>query len=249
MNDVTLNELKILVERAVRPVRATMVRKRRMREELLAHLAATFEEEAARLGDERAALDRAAERFGNPAGLTAELQQSVPRRDRLCSTLEALGLRPGESLMRMALRLAAFTAILAAVLWLALFHLCLFRNRLWELGLQTYVLFVVSVSSVAMSYVFTALTVGIFRATEDHDVGRRRRLLRRYAAISMTVFPVFALLWNWTLTGDLALLNLVNGGLVCCVALLTPLLLFGAVRSQADQMRHNEEWAHLRIEQ
>ena len=79
MNDVILKELKIVVERAVRPVRATMTRKRRIREELLAHLTAIFEEEAARLGDEQAALERAAERFGDPAELTPELQQSVPR--------------------------------------------------------------------------------------------------------------------------------------------------------------------------
>jgi len=78
MNDVPLHQLRILVERAVRPVRATMVRKRRMREELLAHLTAIFEEEAARLGDEQAALERAAERFGDPAELAAELQQSAP---------------------------------------------------------------------------------------------------------------------------------------------------------------------------
>ena len=38
MNDVTLKELKIVVEQAVRPVRATMARKRRIREELLIHL-------------------------------------------------------------------------------------------------------------------------------------------------------------------------------------------------------------------
>ena len=40
MNEVTLKELKIVVERAVRPVRATLARKRKMREELLAHLTA-----------------------------------------------------------------------------------------------------------------------------------------------------------------------------------------------------------------
>ncbi len=52
MDDVILQELKRVVEQAVRPVRATMARKRRMREELLAHLTAIFEEEAGKLGDE-----------------------------------------------------------------------------------------------------------------------------------------------------------------------------------------------------
>jgi hypothetical protein len=38
MNDETLRELKIVVERAVRPVPASLARKRPMREESLAHL-------------------------------------------------------------------------------------------------------------------------------------------------------------------------------------------------------------------
>ena len=79
MNDVSLKELKIVVERAVRPVRATMARKRRMREELLAHLTAIFEEESAKLADERAALDQAKQRFGDPRELTGQLQETVSR--------------------------------------------------------------------------------------------------------------------------------------------------------------------------
>ena len=50
MNESTLTRLKILVERAVRPVRASMCHKLKMREELLAHVRAVFEEEEARHG-------------------------------------------------------------------------------------------------------------------------------------------------------------------------------------------------------
>ena len=71
MNESTLTQLKIIVERAVRPVRASTLRKRKMREELLAHVSGVFEEESARLGDDRAALERTALRFGNPAEVTA----------------------------------------------------------------------------------------------------------------------------------------------------------------------------------
>ena len=67
MNESTLTQLKIIVERAVRPVEASIARKRKMREELLAHVVGVFEEESARLGDDRAALERTALRFGNPA--------------------------------------------------------------------------------------------------------------------------------------------------------------------------------------
>jgi hypothetical protein len=70
--------LKIFVERAVRPVRASIVHKRTMREELLAHVSAVFAEERARLGDDGAALVRTAERLGESVALTGELQEAVP---------------------------------------------------------------------------------------------------------------------------------------------------------------------------
>ena len=57
MNDASLTELKVVVEQAVQPVRATMARKGRMREELLTHLVAIFDEEEKRLADERSALE------------------------------------------------------------------------------------------------------------------------------------------------------------------------------------------------
>ena len=67
MNESTLTQLKIIVERAVRPVEASIARKRKMREELLAHVVGVFEEESTKLADERTALERTALRFGNPA--------------------------------------------------------------------------------------------------------------------------------------------------------------------------------------
>src|SRR5437868_131439 len=71
------------LEQAVRPVIACTVRKRKMREELLAHVSAVFEEESARLGDEPAALARTQERFGPAAELTGLLQASVPGIDSI----------------------------------------------------------------------------------------------------------------------------------------------------------------------
>ena len=83
MNDSTLMQLKVVVERSVRPVRATLNRKRRMREELLAHVCDVFDQELARLGDAPAALARTQERFGQATELTEQLQASVPRSDWL----------------------------------------------------------------------------------------------------------------------------------------------------------------------
>jgi hypothetical protein len=95
MNETTLTQLKILVERAVRPVRASMDTKRKMREELLAHVSGVFEEEAAKLGDELIALDRTSQRFGNPAELTGPLQESVPALDFTLCFVEDLTGPPG----------------------------------------------------------------------------------------------------------------------------------------------------------
>jgi hypothetical protein len=110
MNESTLTRLKILVERAVRPVLASTARKRKMREELLAHVLGVFEEEA-RLGDEEAALARTQERFGQAAELTGQLQASVPPSDRVERLADDLFGGSGQS----ALRLAALVAALAGV--------------------------------------------------------------------------------------------------------------------------------------
>lgn len=116
MNDLPRRELQAVVELAVQPVRATMARKRRMREELLAHLTAIFDEEDERLGERQAALERAKQRFGDPAELTTGLQQAVPRWDRCWSILDNIGYRPSESAWRLAAR-HFLTMLLIFVLW------------------------------------------------------------------------------------------------------------------------------------
>jgi hypothetical protein len=112
MNESTLTQLKIIVERAVRPVRASTSRKRKMREELLAHVVGVFEEEWAKLGDERAAVERTALRFGNPAEVTRQLQESVPACDAVRRYWEG---RPGEPAWRAAIRLAWVSGIFSLV--------------------------------------------------------------------------------------------------------------------------------------
>src|SRR5262245_65861705 len=103
-----MKELMVHVERAVRPVHATPARKQRMRQELLGHLTAIFDEERARGGDEQQALAQALRRFGNPADLARELQASVPRLERWEGQMIGWILPgPGESKLRHALRLAA----------------------------------------------------------------------------------------------------------------------------------------------
>ena len=114
MNDMIHTQLKIIVERAVRPVQASVRHKRSLRQELLAHVSDVFEEELARLGDENAALKQASLRFGDPDGVKEQLQTSVPAADRFWSFFEG---RPDESVLRGALR---FACIETCIAWAAL---------------------------------------------------------------------------------------------------------------------------------
>ena len=115
MNESTLTQLKILVERAVRPVQASAVRKRKMREELLAHVVGVFEEEA-KLGDEQAALARTQGRFGQAAELTGQLQASVPPSDSFERSVENFLGGSGQSALRLAARFAVAGGVLGSVL-------------------------------------------------------------------------------------------------------------------------------------
>lgn len=78
-----MKALRVRVEKAVRPVRATDKRKDRMREELFGHLIEIYRAELARQGDEQVAEEAAKQRFGAPANLTDELQRAVPRLERI----------------------------------------------------------------------------------------------------------------------------------------------------------------------
>src|SRR3954453_15889228 len=102
-----MKEVMVFVERAVRPVQASSRRKDRVREELLAHMTAIYEEEMARTGDEAAAREQAARRLGDPSGLTHELQASVSREERIAFAVERwFGWRAPEAGARWMLRLA-----------------------------------------------------------------------------------------------------------------------------------------------
>jgi hypothetical protein len=106
-----------IVERAVRPVQASTARKRKMREELLAHLTAIYDEELARLHDPAAALDSAAKRFGDPRELAGELAGAVPWPERIGFYAERwFGWRAPESAARYMLRQARLSFALMAMI-------------------------------------------------------------------------------------------------------------------------------------
>lgn len=78
-----MDELQRHVEAIVRPVHANYRRKDEMREELLGHLMGLLEVEELRTDDEAEALAAAIRRFGDPAAIRRELQDSVPLPERI----------------------------------------------------------------------------------------------------------------------------------------------------------------------
>lgn len=110
----------ILVERVVRPLTTTTPRKRKIREELLAHLETIYEEEYTRLKEPDAAFRQASERFGNPADLSRELQRTIPFHERFSHRLERFYMwRAPESAAKYCFRLAAVTFLMIMLpMWL-----------------------------------------------------------------------------------------------------------------------------------
>jgi hypothetical protein len=78
-----MKALRSEVERVVAPLQANPWRKNRIREELLAHLTALYEDEVARNAEPLQSLAAALARFGEPAELTRNLQATVPLAERV----------------------------------------------------------------------------------------------------------------------------------------------------------------------
>ena len=120
MNEAVRLKLKIVVERAVRPVKASLPWKMKVREELIAHLTAVYEDELLRGGDETAASIMSVKRFGDPDEISRTLQKSLPASERFASFMDALlEPRSGESWIRLTARyvslMIAYVAILAVL--------------------------------------------------------------------------------------------------------------------------------------
>ncbi len=136
------------VERAVRPVHTTTGHKRRMREELLAHLAAIYDEEFARLKDPAAALQEAQKRFGEPAELARELDATVPLNERIgCHFERWLGWRAPESAAHYLLRQATLSfcllATACAVLAVGTVLLAGWNGPMWQTAVRAPMAFLI----------------------------------------------------------------------------------------------------------
>jgi hypothetical protein len=240
MNESSLTQLKIIVERAVRPVRASTLHKRKIREELLAHVSGVFEEGFAQLNDERAALERTALRFGTAAEVTWQLQESVPASDGFRRLWEG---RPGESTIRVAFRLAWVSGTLAVFIFVvALFAVGSIR----ALPLEALILCLGPVLALPVYLSGLAfLTDWMEKALYSHT--GRSRLKAVFVAAGSWLFTMLwcaGITWStWPAEPDY-LTVILTAVWLTPMALLFP---YALARSSADRMRCHEEWACLDI--
>jgi ATP-dependent Clp protease ATP-binding subunit ClpC len=248
MNDAATKALKVVVERAVRPVRATIARKRRMREELLAHLMAIFEEEYEKTGDEQAALDQARARFGDPRELSGRLQQTAPQWERLVAIADRLlDLQPGQSLWHLAGKYVLATlAAFIVVLPLPVLSMIV-RGRQGEIATTIRTLFVFALMFSVLSVPFLVAPYRIGRLLYGADSERSLRRAVWYGLVSLAIFPALAFGTYWALTGDLAA-SLVHLRFACLFAPAAPVFIFTMARRFVEEIRHKEEWASLEID-
>jgi len=240
MNESTLTNLKILVERAVRPVRASFARKRKMREELLAHVSDVFEEELARLGEEQMALERAAQRFGNPAELTGQLQATIPAGDAIDRLLCG---QPDESTLRAATRLASWNLALAVIVFIA----ATFVSGLLSVWPKEAILFTALCVLLLPAYMFSLTFATEWIRQALFEPLRRSRfkatlLIFAWFAISVALFE-----GTWFLSGT----GPVDGDRVWMMLWLAasiPWMPWCLAHVADARIRYHRQWANLQID-
>jgi hypothetical protein len=249
MTESSLTQLKILVERAVRPICAGLRRKQKMREELLAHVTAVFEEELAGTGDEVEAVRRTADRFGDPRDLVGPLQSSIPARDAIDRVMDQWWYQPGEPTLRRAVRHAVileatafiYLAIVAALLYLT--HLGGPHTGDWPIvqlglygGLVVCAMFLFVVS---FTYLADWLRQALYGA--ERRSGFKAMVV---AAASGLLLPALGLgLWL-----DVTGLSVNDFCVVVALGLLVPGALLHVAKVIAARLRHHQEWSSLAIE-
>ena len=129
MNESTRKILQIRVEQAVRPVRASISRKQRMREDLLSHAVRIYTNHFETTECHESALDQTILGLGPTADRSSQLQASVPFTDRITQLLEG---PPEVPAWRGAL---GFSAVVALVTLAALCATCVVVgfNKPWSL--------------------------------------------------------------------------------------------------------------------
>jgi len=240
------------IERVVGPVWASEARKDRMREELAAHLAASFEEGRADLGDDRAAAERAIRRLGEAGALTRSLQESVPWPERVLHArllphhrFETWGRRRrDETLPRYAARITIWmTAIIAAADLLVLPAIAAFQARPtdWRVILAWGTAQIVIMA--AGTFVSPFLCEGMVGALQSGSSRRYRAAL--FAALSSLV--VMALVLGFVLIISVGsphgqVFRQSDWLVLPAMALIAPIILILAARDTISWRRRQDGW-------
>ncbi|MBN2296649.1 MAG: hypothetical protein JXM70_29745 [Pirellulales bacterium] len=247
MNDSTERELMVIVERAVRPVRASVSRKRRMREELLEHLAAVFESEMEQNTDIQAGMERARRRFGDPAKLTEELQQAVPWWDRANYICDIARLEPGDSLIHFFARLAVmvmtiFFAVMLA-LWLVVLPAWIAEGKFGRETLFVATgIWIVGMFFVVFPFIFISVAKRTGRALYGEPGQRSKWLAVRWILAAMLVFlPLF--FWTFAIFINTSGWGVAAFWFTCFLSLTFSLILLYFSRQSSDA-----QWANLELE-
>jgi hypothetical protein len=248
MNESTLTQLKIIVERAVRPVRATTSRKRKMREELLAHVTAVFEEEA-KLHEESIALARTAARFGNVGELTRQLQAAVPASDAAAHAVESfVVVATQEPVLHRAWRYAVAVGV---------FCTCLLAAYILVFGLVTgswgeWVTLARLPSILTPVWMATLIFVATFleHGMRQALFGPGGRSWLRAIVIGLLAWllvPGLVLAWEIAVSG-VFLASLLDTLPLFLTGALAPIALVGIVAALIPEIRYINEWANLPID-
>lgn len=221
LNETRLAQMKI-VERVVRPVLANSARKRRMRDELLAHLSAIYDEELVRSGDPAVAANAAAERFGDPAELTVELQSTVPQHERLAYRFESwFGWHPPETAVSWMTRVSLQLCVLMLLLGVLVATIVM-REIGWSYGVW---LAVRPLAAAAIVLPISLFSYGVcYYKIRNHFFG---------VFGSQKSWPnvvLWAALLNFTtVASGLIFLMISYGSLAAAAAAFYPILVFGLI--------------------
>ncbi|HWB13250.1 MAG TPA: hypothetical protein VG826_28750 [Pirellulales bacterium] len=248
------------IEQIVTPVRASGMRKDRMREELAAHLVASWEEELERDGNEPAAAERAIRRLGDGVMLSSGLQESVPFLERWLFTplpflnclddLDfALRRKNSETPLRHAARIAiVMTAAIAALEMIAVPVASVIQARRCS-DQPTAALFA------AASLMFTAAGGILFTLLFEATI----RALREASWLQMRVVVCMALASLFVIGLGLGFVSIVSLGghpqalfawsdwprLLAC-SLIAPPMLASAARDERSRQRAQCGWGMAR---
>ena len=248
MNESTITPLKIIVERVVRPVRATTHRKRKMREELLAHVTAVFEEEA-KLHEESAALARTAVRFGDVGELTRQLQAALPASQAWAYAVESfVGITTPEPVWRRALRYAVAVVVFCTCFLAVFIPIMGLTTGLWSewLTLAWLPSILAPVWTATMIFFMTLLEYGMRQAL----FGEGGRSWPRAIIISLLAWlfvPCLVVTWLLAL-GEGFLASLHYTLPLFLPGVLAPFNLVVIVTALIPEIRYINEWASLPIE-